>query len=190
MPVRKTCAVCGAGYRCKPYEVDRSRYCSPPCRAIGAGRTRTKPIEDRYWPKVDRRGPDECWPWKGATTHGGYGVLGVGGRRGPIVRAHRLALILIGQIVPDGLEVLHSCDNPPCCNPAHLSIGTHKDNFSDAVQKGRVPHGEQHHAAKLTDTQVAEIRKRVASGEKKIRLAEEFCISRGYVTILMQGHRR
>jgi hypothetical protein len=89
----------------------------------------------RFHAGVDRRGPDECWPWKGTIGQGGYGLLKTVQRKN--IRVSRLALELDGR-PPGKLWALHSCDNPPCCNPAHLFLGTSQDNVTDAVTKGRM----------------------------------------------------
>lgn len=104
----------------------------------------------RFWAKVDKNGPivpgmtTPCWLWTGARA-GGYGKVYVGGRSGGMVGAHRVAWeVLVGPI-PDGLRVLHRCDNPPCVradpDPAlsHLFIGTQSDNLRDMAAKGRNP---------------------------------------------------
>lgn len=91
-----------------------------------------------FWKRVESRdGPDSCWPWLGRvmTARRGYGRLKFKGR---YVGAHRMALTLAkGQPPADGMFACHSCDNPVCCNPAHLWWGTHEDNMADAVSKGR-----------------------------------------------------
>lgn len=89
-------------------------------------------IEEYFWSNVDKRGPDECWPWKGREK--GYGQARFGGQA---ISAYRLAYILEKGEVPEGMVVCHSCDNPPCCNPAHLWVGTHSENTLDMVKKGR-----------------------------------------------------
>lgn len=124
-----------------------------------------------FWSRV-RRGKG-CWEWQGARNHDGYGTLWVGRRK---VRAHRLVWELVVGEIPDGLYVLHRCDNPPCCNPAHLWLGTAADNSADMVAKGRArggrnggpgagplpydrqPRGERSGAARLTESDVRIIR--------------------------------
>ena len=86
-----------------------------------------------FFARVDKRGPDECWPWTGAINRQGYGKVSSHGRW---LRAPRVAWYLAHGEQPPAF-VCHSCDNPLCCNPAHLWIGTSLDNNRDAVAKGR-----------------------------------------------------
>ena len=88
----------------------------------------------RFAEKVERR-PSGCWEWTGARQTGGYGVLGVGSSK--LVRAHRFAWELHYGEVPEGLSVLHRCDNPCCVNTEHLFLGTQADNMHDMRAKGR-----------------------------------------------------
>ena len=89
---------------------------------------------DKFWNKVDRRGPDDCWPWLKGKDRKGYGQTTIAYQHH---RAHRLAWELANGPIPAGLCVLHRCDNPPCCNPGHLWLGTQRDNAHDAIAKGR-----------------------------------------------------
>lgn len=95
-----------------------------------------RPVHERFWEKVDRSaGPSGCWPFLGCRSPLGYGRFNLGNRSVP---ASRVALILTSGD-PGKLYVLHSCDNPPCCNPAHLRAATQRDNIHDAQIRGRAP---------------------------------------------------
>lgn len=94
----------------------------------------------RFWSKVAKAGVNECWPWTACTT-GKYGSFAVTHRQ--CVGAHRVAHFLASGRDPHPLLVLHSCDNPPCCNPAHLREGNFRDNAQDAMRRGRMATGER-----------------------------------------------
>jgi predicted XRE-type DNA-binding protein len=113
-------------------------------------------LKNRFWKRIKMGTAEECWVWQGATSHK-YGYLHVMKRRIP---AHRLAFIFHNNLrISDALYVCHKCDNPPCCNPDHLFLGTHRDNEDDKVRKGRQLKGERHNLAKLKAKQVEIIRK-------------------------------
>ncbi len=101
---------------------------------------RRKSLADRFWSKVDTSG--ECWEWTGAHSFGGYGQMSVPGPppQRP-VRAHRISYELANGPIPDGMCVLHHCDNPPCVRPDHLFLGTLRDNSQDMSSKGRSRRG-------------------------------------------------
>ena len=89
----------------------------------------------RFWSRVERGAPYECWPWRGALHEQGYGQLTVAKRP---LKAHRVAYVLHSGADPDPmLRICHSCDNPRCCNPDHLWLGTQKQNVRDAMDKAR-----------------------------------------------------
>jgi hypothetical protein len=77
---------------------------------------------------------NQCWEWNGARTDRGYGHKVIGRRH---MSTHRLAYEWANGPIPPGLHVLHTCDNPPCCNPNHLRLGTQHENLIDMVRKGR-----------------------------------------------------
>lgn len=134
-------------------------------------------LAERFWPKVDRRGPDECWPWLAFRKANGYGSINEAGHDGHPLQAHRVAWELTHGPIAEGLFVCHRCDNPPCCNPAHLFLGTHEDNVGDMVKKDRVSHGEKHHHRKLTEEQVRWLREHAVPGVSKERIARDLGIT-------------
>ncbi|RZJ86864.1 MAG: HNH endonuclease [Hymenobacter sp.] len=97
-----------------------------------------KTPSERFWPKVDKsvgQGPaGECWQWQGTIDKCGYGRFRIDGR---LDGAHRISYYLTHGPLPAGANILHKCDNPRCVNPAHLSVGTHRDNMQDKSAKGR-----------------------------------------------------
>ncbi len=95
---------------------------------------------------------DGCWEFQGYCTPKGYGTLSRGAREEGVVFAHRAAWEIANGSIPHGMNVLHKCDNPPCCNPAHLFLGTQAQNMADMVAKGRESYvrGEDNGMAKLT----------------------------------------
>lgn len=131
---------------------------------------KTRPIEERFWGKVDIRGPDECWEWT-AHRSKGYGYISADGTQRI---ASRIAYELEYGEIPDGLHVCHTCDNPSCCNPKHLWLGTPADNMRDRVQKGRSAdqRGEKGPCAKLTEKDVLNIRILYAQGYAQKLIAQ------------------
>lgn len=140
----------------------------------------------RFWSRVDQLdGPNECWLWTGTIQPNGYGRTYFDWRP---VQAHRLAYELAKGPIPEGLCVLHSCNNRACVNPAHLRLGTRVDNTRQRETDGRGVHGERHYRHKLTEVQVLEIRGRYATGEwSQIELAREFGASSCSIADVVHG---
>lgn len=149
----------------------RGKYCSPECHY--AHRTTKEPIIDKLKSRIDIS-INGCWEWNSTIDSKGYGMISINGK---IQRAHRVAYSsFVGQI-PDGLLIMHKCDNRKCCNPSHLQPGTAKDNIRDMHNKGRAPdrRGEKCGKAKLTWVQVDSIRSKFDGTYKsKLELAAEF----------------
>lgn len=127
--------------------------------------------KDRFLSRVKSGGVIECWPWILGLDHYGYGQFSIGTKK---IKAHRMAYELAKGPIPIGLCVLHECDNPKCCNPSHLTTGTHKLNSEQAVMRDRVSRGKRHSLtqrgegngrSKLTEADVLEIRRLHASKE-------------------------
>ena len=146
-------------------------------------------LEERFWAKVDVRGPDDCWEWLAGKTHNGYGMIGKGGRHNGMLRAHRVSWELANGPIPDGLCVLHHCDNPGCVNPLHLWIGTNADNQQDMAQKGRAnkARGERQGNSKLTEQDVHEIRAMLARDISQTVIAEKYDVARTTIGSINTG---
>lgn len=143
--------------------------------------------------KVSRNGPvhlelgTECWVWISPTVDtGGYAKMTVA-RKGK--KASHVAWFLQYGKWPEK-NMCHKCDNPLCVRWDHLFEGTHQDNSDDMARKGRVPKGETHHQAILTEEQVCSIKKLWASGGHTLRgLAKDYCVSKGCISNIVYGHR-
>lgn len=138
---------CGGGTRpsLKRYKGER---CPPDCECyrhsaefrakVGAANSRRprRPVAERFWEKVAVGAPDECWEWQASKRSDGRGQFNW---QGQPESGSRLAWIFTHGPITNGLFVLHSCDNPPCCNPAHLWLGTQAENIADMWAKDRHP---------------------------------------------------
>ena len=163
------CAQCGVTVWREPRQLKASpnRFCSRPCRArfyLDAKKTQAVLTErwkatftERFWARVNRTEPNECWEWQGSRMPQGHGQVGFNGK---VMLTHRVALSLIDGNWDSPLLVCHRCDNPPCCNPSHLYRGTHQDNANDSWGKGtrKAKMGEECFSSKLTEQQVIYIR--------------------------------
>lgn len=129
---------------------------------------------------------DGCWVWKGATNSFGYGLVCMDG--GKQVRAHRYAYeFFTGLKIPQGMVVMHICDNPQCCNPAHLKVATKTENNNDRTRKNRTAMGMTHYAARLSTADVEAIR---ASAESNITLAHRYAVSDSHISNIKRGLSR
>jgi len=153
-----------------------------------------KTLAERFWEKVAKRDDNECWEWTATRTPAGYGHFRVGSMRDGTRRkemAHRLAYMLAtGKTIPKGTVIMHACDNPPCCNPAHLSVGTYAENGKAAYDRKRrvstIKFGEGSPRAKLTAKNVAYIRE-VGYAKSARELAAELSVSVSTITAVRIG---
>jgi len=177
----------------------------------------TEKDKERFWKRVEKRGPDECWLWRGLLTRGGYGSIRIGRK---MVTTHRVSyFISFGQIT-NGLHALHKCDVRNCVNPAHIFLGTNLENMIDREAKGRnkpqrgdkngarlyperlmrgdghwartnpekVKRGIHQYAAKLSDEKVREARARHAAGGVTFTdLGKEYGVSNVAITNAIRG---
>lgn len=132
----------------------------------------------RFWSFVDVKGDDDCWNWIIGKDHDGYGKFTFRCKR---VQAHRMAAFIFYGPYPKELKVCHTCDNPACCNPLHLFIGTHQDNMDDKVRKGRQYRGEQQWGSRLSEKDVVMIRSLWKMGTHPRQLELQFGVSRGAI---------
>lgn len=123
-----------------------------------------------------------CWEWQGYRNENGYGFTRVGGRGSNGMFAHRLSWTIHRGPIPDGLQVLHRCDNPCCVRPDHLFLGTNQDNIDDRVAKGRPGSqawkGKPSPNRKLSDAEFERIRQRIKAGEETSAVARDFEVTR------------
>jgi DNA-binding XRE family transcriptional regulator len=195
-PASKRCEHCGSIIERRRRDAattwEARRFCSRVCGSKGTASKRSSPIEARFLARIDKTSSRcGCWEWMGPKNAYGYGILTSG--RTARFAAHRFSFVYHkGSDLPDGLEVMHACDNPGCVNPAHLHIGTHADNMADCARKGRarpprLP-GESNPRAKLTYDQVAEIRLIFRSGSAtQADLARRFGVSKSAVQFIVSG---
>jgi len=180
----------------------RKEYLAKKAR-IAAGTVGLKPgrpqnTEEVLWSKVDKRGPDECWPWKGTLHDDGYGRTWINDRG---YYAHRVIFNLAnpGQIElasPTNRKakgfLMHLCDNRVCCNPAHLQVATIKENNNDCQEKGRrnLPKGENHHRAVFTNDEIEKILKLRQSGSTATQIAIAMNKNRSTIKSLLYRNRK
>lgn len=189
MTLSFTCPYCGRVFERERRIAFRSArdYCSIRCGALARGRS----DPEKFWAHTSVQ-LNGCRHWNGVPETGGYGVVKIAGRP---VKAHRRAWELARGPIPEGMSVLHRCDNRICVEPTHLFLGDAADNMRDMVAKGRgvSRRGERNPMVKLSDEQVRTIRARcVRHGRygNSRRLAEEFGVSLGTVQNIVVGKER
>ena len=142
----------------------------------------------RVWSRISVGDIEDCWPWLGPLNRDGYGrPIWNGHREG----AHRIAWLTRVGPIPEGMSVLHRCDNPPCCNPAHLFLGTQADNMQDCASKGRSSTsrnaGERNGSAKLSAHEAALIRS--TPRNEVATLARLYGVTERHIRAIMSGDR-
>jgi len=146
-----------------------------PCKPIP---TLSEKDKKRFFSYVKINGPDDCHEWQGYTTPKGYGLIGLGKK---LFLTHRVVYFLEFNRQPDELCVCHRCDNPSCCNPFHLFLGTIGDNNADKMEKGRnvFKVGSSHASSKLTEGDISKIRDLYAvSGVTQQQIADQFGVTK------------
>lgn len=165
-------------------------YRGKPRKHVRAGAPPDERLRFTGWTEHTRV-PDlgACWEWNGGTHGRGYGKLSDGTRT---VSAHRLAYATWVVPIPDGMDVCHRCDNPPCINPDHLFLGTRSENHHDKATKGRAGKGDSGWQARLTDQQVAAIRAAITGTRgEQARLTREYGVSQATISLIVRGlHRK
>lgn len=150
---------------------------------------------EKFWARVDRTGgPDSCWPFSGGyKAKGGHGQIVIGTRKtgGILIGSHRLAWTLTNGPIPKDMCVCHKCDNPPCCNPDHLFLGTASENFADMRRKGRARggslKGEINRNSRFTDEQVKQIRDKYSSGKSQREIGEEYGVGQTTISYIIKN---
>ena len=148
-------------------------------------------VARRFWPKVDKRGPDDCWNWTGAKWNFGHGAFSLVTTRNSEKQtgAHRVSYQLAFGPIPEGMLVCHSCDNPSCVNPRHLFVGSNLDNMRDMVAKGRGARGEELPQTKLCAEDIRRILDifRVGPNPGNSKLAAYFGVTQATISRIKLG---
>lgn len=153
------------------------RYCSLRCRYSP---------EHNLADMLKKLGPDDCWEFQGHRNPQGYGKFGF---RKSCWQAHRVAYTLAKGEIPPGLDVLHTCDNPPCCNPDHLYVGTDADNTRDKIARNRLRprKGERHGMHKMTETEARTVIAELGAGTPGRILARKYGVTDTAISLIKRG---
>jgi HNH endonuclease len=199
--VNTECETCGKSFRTFPSRAQRfcSRKCSlnAPlstyrCQHCGAKFQPANRSQDycsfrcRFYSKIDMRTPTECWEWQASRHEKGYGWFRLGGK---MRKAHTVAYEYFKGEIPAGLLVCHECDNPACCNPNHLWVGTVADNTHDMIRKGRNYTTPKGSSKKLTPEDAVSIRDTWRKGKTTMKaLAQQYGVSISTIQRVLAYH--
>lgn len=142
----------------------------------------SKTVHEKLLNKLDII--DQCWMWTGSKNPAGYGMVQIGSK---IKLAHRAMYEVYRGPIPDNLVIRHRCDNPGCCNPNHLIVGTRQENIKDIDDRGRRPKGSNHWKCKLTEQQLTEIK---YDTRRQVDIAAEYGITQAHVSLIKKGMAR
>lgn len=186
--VESNCIICGKHFLARNEQIRKGtgKCCSVKCRGLYVNKP--IPVEDRIMKFISVKGADDCWEFNGSRNPDGYGNIGISNGRAD--RAHRVMYKIHNGEIPKGMVVMHTCDNPPCCNPNHLKLGTQQDNIADMVAKKRLVNkfGEESALSKLKEFQVKEIRlKFTGTKGEKASLAREYSVSQTTINNILTG---
>ena len=149
---------------------------------------------ERFWSYVDKRGPDDCWLWKGGRCKARYPHFLIGNKKGSERKVHRISFFLANGRDAKPLT-LHTCDTTQCVNPNHLFEGTGKDNSDDMMRKGRYTFNHkignrkrtEHPRARFTEDQIAFVREQHSKGVTQASLAQQFGVAHGTIWWIVRG---
>lgn len=153
---------------------------------------RRESLRIRFFSRLGSKNQSGCIEWQSTTDRYGYGFITFmpeGAAGGITLKAHRIAWEYANGSIPEGMHVLHKCDNPKCCNPDHLFLGTQLDNNRDMKEKNRNTRGNMRKDAKLNPDDVRRIRSMQESGIQQSRIAEHFGVSRSTVCQIVKRDR-
>lgn len=190
-PIKRQCLSCKKEFGIIPrlLKISKGLYCSYSCFWNDRRGKETMPFGERLasWIRFPAN-ENSCAIWMGHLTRGGYGKISklVNGKCAS-VRSHRAVYELYFGLFDPSVEVLHSCDNPPCCNIRHLFIGSQQDNMSDKISKNRHAKGETMGNAKLTTREVIRIKSLIERGEKQKNIAAQFDASEATISAIKLG---
>ncbi len=143
-------------------------------------------FSEYFWKRVSVSEPGECWHWKASRNRDGYGQIRVNNRYHV---ASRVAYEIANGTPLNGKLALHKCDNPPCCNPAHLYAGTSSENVNDMISRGRVKplKGERNHFAKMTAEQVEHVRALFQQGKSNVAIGQLLGVHHSTISKIRTG---